>query len=422
MMQCKRFWSIAIAVLILLTAATGYASAQAATPSSTATPTPLPSPPPTSAADPDVQIPAGWKRIEDDRLGYSLAVPFTWLTFDLHSGALDPIAGLLGGKIATDFLREFLDSPEGKILGILAIEPDITQLFANPPFPPFLNVSTTPWPEDLTAEKLVGSIQNSAENLDDVQLHSVMTGAVNGMPALRAVVTANLSGMGFDIAPYVVVNVLRANRTAYILTVATRVQTAAAKQPLIEQIVGTFRPTMQAQTAVTLTPMPSPTSIAATVVEPGTHLVSIDIPPGVYVGLAPEGIICTWERLNSLKGDSESIIAVDEHKGQFYVEVLADDLAFSTTCELSPIESVPARSDLLKSVPAGIYMVGRNIAPGLYRGEATADSFCTWERLSSVTGDAASVTSSGTPAGQYFVVVIASDYAVQFGCPVEIME
>ena len=234
MMQCRRFWSIAIALLILLTAATGYASAQAATPSATATPTPLPSPPPTSAADPDVQIPAGWKQIEDDRLGFSLAVPFTWLTFDLHSGALDPIAGLLGGKIATDFLREFLDSPEGKNLGILAIEPDITQLFANPPFPPFLNVSTAPWPEDLTAEHLVSFIQNSAENLAEVQVHSVMTGAVNGMPALRAVVTANLSGMGFDIAPYVVVTVLRANQTAYILTVATRVQTAAVKQPLIE--------------------------------------------------------------------------------------------------------------------------------------------------------------------------------------------
>ena len=255
-MQCKRFWSIAIAVLILLTAATGYASAQAATPSSTATPTPLPSPPPTSAADPDVQIPAGWKRIEDDRLGYSLAVPFSWLTFDLHSGALDPIAGLLGGKTATDFLREFLDSPEGKNLGILAIEPDITQLFANPPFPPFLNVSTAPWPEDLTAEQLVGFIQNSAENIADVQLHSVMTGAVSGMPALRAVVTANLSGMGFDIVPYVVVTVLRENQTAYILTVATRVQTAVAKQPLIEQIVGTFRPTIQAQTEAPPTALP----------------------------------------------------------------------------------------------------------------------------------------------------------------------
>ena len=422
MMQCKRFWSIAIAVLILLTAATGYASAQAATPSSTATPTPLPSPPPTSAADPDVQIPAGWKRIEDDRLGYSLAVPFTWLTFDLHSGALDPIAGLLGGKIATDFLREFLDSPEGK--NSASSPSNLTSHNCSPTRPSrrFLNVSTAPWPEDLTAEQLVGFIQNSAENLADVQLHSVMTGAVSGMPALRAVVTANLSGMGFDIAPYVVVTVLRANQTAYILTVATRVQTAAAKQPLIEQIVGTFRPTIQAQTEALPTALPTPASEAAGVVGPGTHLVGIDIAPGVYVGLASEGVLCTWERLNSLREASESIIAVDAHAGLFYVEVLEGDLAFETNCELSPIEDVPARAELLNSVPAGMYMVGRDITPGLYKGEAPTGSSCAWKRLNGLTGDLASVTSSGTPAGQYFVVVVASDQAVQFGCPVEKVE
>ena len=183
-------------------------------------------------------------------------------------------------------------------------------------------MSTAPWPEDLTAEQLVGFIQNSAENLADVQLHSVMTGAVSGMPALRAVVTANLSGMGFDIAPYVIVTVLRANQTAYVLTVATRVQTAAAKQPLIEQIVGTFRPTNQAQTAVPPTALPTPVSEAARVVNSGTHLVGTDIAPGVYVGLASEGVLCTWERLNSLREVSESIIAVDAHAGLFYVRGL----------------------------------------------------------------------------------------------------
>ena len=314
-MRGRRISTIIIAVLFLVTTTTSYASSQAETPSATAVPTHVPSPTPVHAADPDVQIPAGWKRIEDDRLGYSLAAPFTWLTFDLHSGVLDPIAGLVGGKIATDFLREFLDSPEGRNLGILAIEPDITQLFANPPFPLFLNVSIAPWPEDLTAEQLIGFVQNSAENLADVQLHSVMTGAVNGMPALRAVVTANLSGMGFDIAPYVVVTVLRANQTAYILTVATRVQTAAAKQPLIEKIVGTFRPTIKAQAAVALTPMPTPTSTAASVVESGTHLVGIDIAPGVYVGLAPEGVLCTWERLSSFRGTSKASLPSTSIRG-----------------------------------------------------------------------------------------------------------
>ncbi len=421
-MRDKPFWETAVIAFILTVAATGYASAQVGAPTATPTPTPVPSPTPTSAADQDVQVPAGWKRIEDDRLGYSLAVPFKWLTFDLHSGALDPIAGLLGGKTATYFLREFLDSPEGENFGILAIEPDITQLFANPPFPPFLNVSTFPWPEDLTAEQLVGFIQNSAENLDDVQLHSVMTGAVSGMPALRAIVTANLSGIGFDIVPYVVVTVLRANQTAYILTVANRVQTAAAKQPLIEQIVGTFRPTMQAQMAATPTALPTPASEAAGVVGPGIHLVGIDISPGVYVGLAPESVQCTWQRLNSLREVSDSIIAVDAHVGLFYVEVLEGDLAFATTCEVSPIEDIPARSELLNSVPVGMYIVDRDIASGLYKGEAPTGSSCTWKRLNGLTGDLASVTSSGTPAEQYFVVEVASDYAVRFGCPVEKVE
>ena len=98
------------------------------------------------------------------------------------------------------------------------------------------------------------------------------------------------------------------------------------------------------------------------------------------------------------------------------------DLAFETNCELSPIEDVPARAELLNSVPAGMYIVGRDIAPGLYRGEAMASSSCTWKRLNGLAGDLASVTSSGTPEEQYFVVVIASDYAVQFGCRVEKVE
>ena len=189
------------------------------------------------------------------------------------------------------------------------------------------------------------------------------------MPALRAVVTANLSGMGFDIAPYVVVTVLRANQTAYILTVATRVQTAVAKQPLIEQIVGTFRPTIQAQTEALPTALPTPASEAAGVVGPGTHLVGIDIAPGVYVGLPPEGVLCTWERLNSLREASESIIAVDAYAGLYYVEVLEGDLAFATNCELSPIEDVPARAELLNAVPAGMYMVGRDISPVCTEGK-----------------------------------------------------
>ena len=399
------------------------------TPAATLTLTPAPAPTLTPTASPVptpvVKIPTGWKRIEDDRLGYSLAVPFPWITFDLQSGLLDPIASMLGGEEAVDLLREFLNSPEGANIGILAIEPDISQLFARPPFPMFLNISVAPLSDDVTADQLVAFVKRSAETMEDAQLHSIRSGAVNEMPALQAVVTADLGGsIGLELAPHLVITVVRANQTAYILTIATRSNSAAAKQALINQIVGTFLPERRAQATPTTTPTASatPTAEPAGPVKPGTHVVGTDIDPGVYVGMASAGVLCTWERLNNLKGEIESVIAIGVPEGLFYVEVLDSDLGFTTGCELLPIEQVPARADFLTSVPIGIYLVGRDIAPGLYRGEASQGALCTWERLNSVRGDVESVTAVGTPTGQYHVAVTSTDYAVRFGCPVEKVE
>ena len=255
----------------------------------TSTPTPTASPVPT----PVVKIPKGWKRIEDDRLGYSLAVPFPWITFDLQSRLLDPIAGMLGGEEAVDLLGEFLDSPEGANIGILAIEPDISQLFARPPFPMFLNVSVAPLPDNVTADQLVAFVKRSAETMEDAQLHSIRTGAVNGLPALQAVLTADLGGsIGLELSPHLVITVVRANQTAYILTIATRSNSAADKQALINQIVGTFLPERRAPQAIpTATPTASATPAAepAGLVKLGTHVVGTDIDPGVYVGMASAG-------------------------------------------------------------------------------------------------------------------------------------
>ncbi len=399
------------------------------TPAATLTLTPAPAPTLTPTASPVptpvVKIPTGWKRIEDDRLGYSLAVPFPWITFDLQSGLLDPIASMLGGEEAVDLLREFLNSPEGANIGILAIEPDISQLFARPPFPMFLNVSVAPLSDDVTADQLVAFVKRSAEAMEDSQLQSIRAGAVNEMPALQAVVTADLGGsIGLELAPHLVITVLRANQTAYILTIATRSNSAADKQALINQIVGTFLPERRAQATPTAMPTASatPTAEPAGLVKPGTHVVGTDIDPGVYVGMASAGVLCTWERLNNLKGDIGSVIAIGVPEGLFYVEVLESDLAFTTGCELLPIAQVPARADFLTSVPIGIYLVGRDIAPGLYRGQASQGALCTWERLNSVRGDIESVTAIGTPDGQYYVAVTSTDYAVRFGCPVEKVE
>jgi hypothetical protein len=60
----------------------------------------------------------------------------------------------------------------------------------------------------------------------------------------------------------------------------------------------------------------------------GMYLVGSDIQPGTYVSTGASG--CYWERLSSLTGDFETILANDNPSGQTYVEILPTDVAFST--------------------------------------------------------------------------------------------
>lgn len=80
--------------------------------------------------------------------------------------------------------------------------------------------------------------------------------------------------------------------------------------------------------------------------------------------MAEEGQSCTCLRLDNLDKNTESTIDYASLQGIFSVKVLASDDAFSTTCELSPLGIVPTSVELLKSVPFGMYIVGRDIAAG----------------------------------------------------------
>ena len=206
-----------------------------------ATDTPVP-PTVTPAPEPIVTIPRGWKAVMDERLGYSLAVPATWLTFDLQSGDLDRVAGMLGGPTAAKQLNDFLSTPAGKNLGVLGVEPDMSQLFASPPFPMFLNVSIAPLADDLSEEALIAFVERAAGQFGDAELTSVKPGTINNLPGLQVVAAADLTDLGVAVTARLVVTALRANNTAYILVIGTRPEAAGAKQATIDQIVGTFRP------------------------------------------------------------------------------------------------------------------------------------------------------------------------------------
>jgi hypothetical protein len=172
----------------------------------------------------------------------------------------------------------------------------------------------------------------------------------------------------------------------------------------------------------TNTPRPTATPEIQGLIKEGTHLVGIDIEPGIYVGLAGEGILesCYWERLKDLTGELEAIIANNNSVGLYYIEILESDMAFETACELLPIEVVPVPDSFITALAPGTYLIGRDIEAGLYRGETGTDFIdsCYWERSSCVLGELECTIANDNATGQFFIQVEPTDYALSVGCEV----
>ena len=130
---------------------------------------------------------------------------------------------------------------------------------------------------------------------------------------------------------------------------------------------------------------------------------------------------CYWARLSALSGDLDAVIANDNAMGHFYVEVLATDRALETGCRLLPLEGVSPPEAPLTAFGPGIFIVGRDIAPGTYRGVAgdTITESCYWARLSCVQGTMSCVIANDNATGQFFVQVGASDFALEVRCELE---
>ena len=180
----------------------------------------------------------------------------------------------------------------------------------------------------------------------------------------------------------------------------------------------------------TFTPEPTSTPTSTTTPKPGlgpgTYQVNIDMQPGVYAGKTGTGLLdtCYWERLSGVSGDFSDIIANDNAIGQFYVEILSTDKYFKVDCDIIPLDEWPSPDDPLAKLDAGTYLVGQDIAPGTYRGEAGTAILdaCYWERLSGVSGEFDDVIANENATGQFFVNVIDTDYALSTTCALELVE
>lgn len=151
----------------------------------------------------------------------------------------------------------------------------------------------------------------------------------------------------------------------------------------------------------------------------GKHEVCEEVNPGIYRGEGLEESPCLWARLDSFEAGFDSAIATRTHDGQFYVEILDSDAAFSTDCNLESIDSVPPPDPRLTSLLPGMYLVDKDIAPGQYEGIPSEGLYCFWQRLNCVTGEEHCAVDWGLEGAKYQVKVSATDLAVEFACPVE---
>lgn len=96
------------------------------------------------------------------------------------------------------------------------------------------------------------------------------------------------------------------------------------------------------ETDCSLTPVASvtePVGEFPQTLQPGEYIIGRDILPGTYQGLAGDDIMdsCYWERRSDVTGELWGIIANDNAKGQYYVDVQPGDFAFLTRCSMTRV-------------------------------------------------------------------------------------
>ena len=123
---------------------------------------------------------------------------------------------------------------------------------------------------------------------------------------------------------------------------------------------------------------------AAGTIPPGTWLVG-QVEAGRYFTNPPDG--CYWERLSGLGGTSDDRIANDFisfDPAQVIVDIHPSDVAFSTNEDCGMWDQSPVSPPDAGTIPPGIWLVGRQVEPGVY--EVDAGDGCYWERLSGFGG------------------------------------
>lgn len=144
-------------------------------------------------------------------------------------------------------------------------------------------------------------------------------------------------------------------------------------------------------------------------IKPGMYEVGKDIKPGLYKSY---GIITYWARLKGLSGELDDVLANGNPQGSDIVEIKSTDKAFETqgVGYWLPIDNT-YKPEMLSSFGDGMYIVGKDIAPGKYKSEGGDMGY--WARLSGFSGDLSNVLANANPQGPAIVEIKATDKGFQ---------
>ena len=143
--------------------------------------------------------------------------------------------------------------------------------------------------------------------------------------------------------------------------------------------------------------------------EPGQHRIGSDIDAGRYYADPAAG--CYWARQSEFGGTPAETIAfqfIDFDAAQWVVDISPSDRGFTARAPCGTWFSTP-RHPMQASIPPGVWVVGAQVAPGLY--QTSASPGCHWERLRHFTGEPDGVLAQDLlgSAGPQFVNIAAGD-------------
>src|SRR5690606_30395225 len=136
----------------------------------------------------------------------------------------------------------------------------------------------------------------------------------------------------------------------------------------------------------------------------GVFIVGVDVKPGLYLSRGNTAESCYWKRMSDFSG---TIAANDIGYGNRYVQILATDKLVETAdCE--DFIPAPTTKSPTTAIPGdGMYRVGYDLTPGIYRSQDTGE-LCYWSRLRNASREG-HIIDNDLGYGRRIVQVEASD-------------